>query len=82
MGNFDDFDLDLKQIKNNGPDIRTAATAGVVCTYIITKSVDYSISKVVESYKECTQNDCRVPSRDYDHPSCRRMNAGTVQINC
>lgn len=33
--------------------------------------------------QECTQNDCRVPSRDYPHRSCgTRMNADSVQIMC
>ena len=84
MSNYKDFDLDLKEIKStNTHPTPDGATLGFICTYILSKSVDYSLSKVIESYRECTQEDCRVPSRDYAHRSCRgALNDGTIQINC
>lgn len=79
MGNYDDFDLDLKEIRSRGSNITSEATYGYVCTKII----DTLIRTLIKTYAECTKDDCPVPSRDYEHRSCRGpLNDGTIQINC
>ncbi|WMM25768.1 hypothetical protein RBU61_03615 [Tissierella sp. MB52-C2] len=82
MGNFNDFDLELKQIKNRSGDITAAATEGFICDYIKSKIVDVSIETLIKTYTECTEG-CPTPSIDYEHRSCRGpLNDGTIQINC
>lgn len=79
MGKYDDFDLDLKQIKNRGSDVRPAATRGYICT----KVGDSIIETIIRTYRECTEN---CPSQDCtkdNRPSCRGpLNDGTIQIMC
>lgn len=81
MGNFDDFDLDIKKIKNKGSDAK-AAVSGKFCDYISSKVVDTVIKTYIKSFKQCSEKGCKVPSRDYNHPSCRKLNKGTIQIQC
>ncbi|MPM50102.1 hypothetical protein SDC9_96837 [bioreactor metagenome] len=78
MGNYDDFDLDLKQVKNgNEP---RAVTLGPVCTAIITSWAQGCSDKCKTI--DCS-NGCPVPSVDYPHHSCNGpLNDGTIQIMC
>lgn len=82
MSKYEDFDLDLKEIRNKGVDVTPAATDGFICSYISSKIVDTIIKTIVKTYRECTEG-CPTPSIDYEHRSCRGpLNDGTIQINC
>jgi hypothetical protein len=74
MGNFKDFDLDLKEVKNKGSNVESINTFDPVCETISL------ITKITAKY--CSKG-CPVPSIDYEHRSCRGpLNDGTIQINC
>lgn len=81
MGNYDDFDLDLKEIKNRGVGIEgVPPTLGNICTIFITSYLQGCSDNCVTN--TCSQG-CPIPSIDYDHRSCNGpLNDGTVQINC
>lgn len=54
MGKYEDFELDLKKV--NSISQSTAATEGVICSYIT--------SKIVDTYISFCNNTCDCPSRD------------------
>ncbi|WDV47621.1 hypothetical protein PV797_08030 [Clostridiaceae bacterium M8S5] len=60
IGNFKDFDLDIKKVSNKGVEVNEA-TLGVICTYIITKVVD-------SLFQSCTgcSNVCPPPNESQD----------------
>lgn len=90
MANFDDFDLDIKEIRNRGRDIIPNATLGVICTGISSAIISSWAQGCSDQCKtqQCTEGaicsgGCPKPSIDYEHRSCRGpLNDGTIQINC
>lgn len=75
MSNYEDFDLDLKEIKGIGSDIKpnTVRYLSVCSIPCVTKEC---------LTKKCSDG-CPTPSIDYEHRSCRGpLNDGTIQINC
>lgn len=81
MPNFNDFDLDLRQVDEP---ITVNATLGPVCTFIsgvISGSVLTGCSEDCVT-RHCSDG-CPVPSRDYAHRSCgNRVNMMGDQVNC
>ncbi|MEG1285282.1 MAG: hypothetical protein RSD22_06080 [Romboutsia sp.] len=76
MGNYNDFDLDLKMASENG-----AKSAGVTdYTVEILTSVLKCTVKISE-YVNCTAG-CAMPTKDRPAASCHKRMAGTVQARC
>ncbi|WP_010299071.1 hypothetical protein [Clostridium senegalense] len=78
MSNYNDFDLDLKMVSENGAQSKGVSDYTVdIITSALTCWV--KISKALN----CTNGrECAMPTKDRPAASCHRAMAGAVQARC
>lgn len=77
MSNFNDFDLDVKQVKGSGQ--ARGRLSDAILSYITGKSVDYSVKTIAENCLGTSD----VPTTGYSTACCHKAkDSNTAEPKC